>query len=251
MKKILITLFLMAGFSCLSLNAQKTLRKPAKKPQKTQATTPSKPVKPQKGHSQSSVSLQATGTINGHGYVDLGLSVKWATCDIGADSPSDYGSYFAWGETMTKSEYTQDNSVTYGKSFGDISGDSRYDAARANWGGSWRLPTKTECEELINKCRTKWTTYNNHKGLLVTGPNGNSIFLPAKGVFTGSSTKLVNDCGYCWSSTPIENDKKSVFPPICYAYEIHYTKYGYKPEPEFKMSWGNRDGGSSIRPVSE
>lgn len=205
MKKILLTLLFMAGFSCLSVNAQKTLRKPAKKPQKTQATTPSKPVKPQKGHSQSSVSLQATGTINGHGYVDLGLSVKWATCNVGATSPSDYGDYFAWGETATKSTYTEANSITWKRNMGDI----------------------------------------------VTGPNGKSIFLPAEGVFTGSSTKLVDDCGYCWSSTPIENDKKSFSSPICYAYEMHYTKYGYKPEPEFKMSWGNRDGGSSIRPVSE
>lgn len=212
MKKFIITLILTAGFSSLSLNAQKTLRKPTKKPQKTQTvTTPSKPVRPQKGHSQSYVSLQATGTINGHGYVDLGLSVKWATCNVGATSPSDYGDYFAWGETATKSTYTEANSVTYNKSMNDIAGDSRYDAARANWGSTWRLPTKTEIEELINRCTYRWTTYGGHKGYIITGPNGNSIFLPATGWrYAVSLGNLEEDGGY-WSSTSDESDIRHVY----------------------------------------
>ena len=88
--------------------------------------------------------------------VDLGLSVKWATVNIGATLPADYGNYYAWGETETKDEYTEDNSVTYGdSSFGDISGDATYDAATANWGSSWRMPTYDEFKELLNDCT--WT----------------------------------------------------------------------------------------------
>ena len=95
----------------------------------------------------------STGTINGYEYVDLGLSVKWAICNIGASSPSDYGDYLAWGETETKDEYTNDNSVTYGdSSFGDISGNATYDAATANWGKKWRMPTRSEFEELLDDC---------------------------------------------------------------------------------------------------
>ena len=87
----------------------------------------------------------STGTINGHQWVDLGLSVKWATCNVGASSPSDYGNYYAWGETRTKSEYTVDNSFTYGINIGDISGDSRYDVARANWAAHGGFQRKRRC----------------------------------------------------------------------------------------------------------
>ncbi len=76
--------------------------------------------------------------INGHAYVDLGLSVKWATCNVGADKPEEYGNYFAWGEIAPKQSYTKGNSVTYGKNFSDIGGDRCYDAVRANCGGTWR-----------------------------------------------------------------------------------------------------------------
>ena len=133
--------------------------------------------------SSSSVSVSsATGTIGGYGYVDLGLSVKWATCNVGAKSPEDYGSYFAWGETTKKDTYTKENSKTKGKSFGDISGNSAYDAARANWGSTWRLPTKAECQELIDNCTWTLTTYNGKKGYkVVSKKNNNSIFLPAAG----------------------------------------------------------------------
>lgn len=127
------------------------------------------------------------GTINGHEWVDLGLSVKWATCNVGASSLSAYGNYYAWGETRTKSEYNYSNSVTYEKSMGDIAGSSQYDAARANWGSSWRLPTKAEFQELINNCTWTWTSQGGHNGYKVTGKNGNSIFLPAAGWRYGSS----------------------------------------------------------------
>ena len=139
---------------------------------------------------------------NGHEYVDLGLSVKWATCNVGASKPEDYGNYYAWGEITTKSSYTESNSKTYGKSMGDIAGNSSYDAARANWGGSWRMPTKAEMQELIDRCAWTWTTQNGVKGYKVTGPNGNSIFLPAAGDRSGSSLNYAGSDGYYWSSTP-------------------------------------------------
>ena len=78
----------------------------------------------------------ASGTIDGYEYVDLGLSVLWATCNIGADKPEDYGDYYAWGESETKSTYTESNSATYGKTFYTF-----LDAASAHWGLAWRIPT--------------------------------------------------------------------------------------------------------------
>ncbi len=132
------------------------------------------------------------GVTNGYSYVDLGLSVMWATCNVGATAPEGFGYYFAWGETKTKSNYTADNSATINKDFSGIGGDSRYDAARANWGGSWRLPTYDELEELKEKCDWTWTTVNGVKGYIVKNKvSGNCIFFPSK-----------RYAGIYWSSTP-------------------------------------------------
>ena len=180
----------------------------------------------------------SNGYINGHEYVDLGLSVKWATCNVGASSASDYGSYYAWGETTTKTDYSSGNSTTYGKSIGDISGDSRYDAARRNWGGSWRMPTKAECQELVDNCTWTWTTQGGHNGYRVTGKNGNSIFLPAAGCRCGSSLDYQGEFGLCWSSTPGESYTE-------YAYSLFFDS-SYHP-----VYWGYRYGGRAVRPVSE
>lgn len=182
--------------------------------------------------------IVSTGSIAGHDYVDLGLSVKWATYNVGAEKPSDYGDYFAWGETSPKSEYTEENSVTYKKNMGDIAGDSRYDAARANWGGSWRLPTRAEMEELVNKCKTRWTTYNGSKGRLVTGPNGKSLFLPAAGWRGDSSQYDVRKYGFYWSSTPSEINTP-------YACLLGFY------DGNFYRHWLSRYCGFPVRPVSE
>ncbi len=179
-----------------------------------------------------------TGSINGHDYVDLGLSVKWATCNVGADSPTDYGDYFAWGETTTKSQYTEGNSVTYAVSMGDISGKATYDAARANWGGTWRMPTSDEVDELINNCTTEWTTINGINGYKVTGPNGNSIFLPAAGERYGTWFSLTGFAGYYWSSTPHESNTRR-------AYYLSFS------DEDFYGGWSLRDKGWSVRPVSD
>ena len=189
------------------------------------------------------------GKINGHEYIDLGLSVKWATCNVGASNPTEYGNYYAWGETSTKSEYTEENSKTYGKSMGDILGNSSYDAARANWGGSWRLPTDDEFEELIDNCNSEWTTVSGVEGRRFTSKkNGRSIFLPAAGYhepkffFTGwrhgSSLHYAGENGYYWSSTPIEG----------------YTGYAYYlwfNVSDQNAAWSDRSDGQSVRPVSE
>ena len=181
-----------------------------------------------------------SGKIKGHKYVDLGLpsGLKWATCNVGANSPEKYGDYYAWGEVETKSMYTENNSKTRGKSMSDISGNSTYDVARAKWGGSWRLPTKKELEELESKCKWEWVTINGKKGYKVTGPNGNSIFLPAAGYRNGSSLYRAGDNGYYWSSTP----KKSYDD---HAYGLFFYSSGQG------VHWYVRYEGYSVRPVSE
>ena len=114
---------------------------------------------------------------NGYEYVDLGLSVKWATCNVGADSPYEYGDYYAWGEVETKSTFIpSDYNSTNNSTVLSLS----YDAANANWGGEWRTPSVTEYRELMNSdnCTWVWTD----KGcVVISKKNGNSIFLPASG----------------------------------------------------------------------
>lgn len=121
--------------------------------------------------------------------VDLGLSVMWASCNLGASAPEDYGSNFAWGETKEKENYSESNSLTYdlsstelqSKGFIDENGNltSDYDAVTVNWGKKWRIPTRVEIQELIDKCTWEWITQNGVNGYKIIGSNGNSIFLPA------------------------------------------------------------------------
>ena len=160
----------------------------------------------------------STPMHNGHEYVDLGLSVKWATCNVGASKPEEYGDYFAWGETTTKSSYSwstykwcrgdYDNLTKYCTSsiYGTVDNkeqlDISDDAARANWGGSWRMPTRDELIELREKCTWTWTTQNGVNGYKVTSKtNGRSIFLPAAGYRSGSSLYDAGSGGGYWSSS--------------------------------------------------
>ena len=138
-------------------------------------------------------------TENGYQYVDLGLSVKWATCNVGASNPEEYGKYFAWGETTSKSYY---NGSTYTYTDNPTTLPMSVDAARANWGGKWRMPTIDEFEELRNNCTWKWTTQNGVNGYKVTSnSNGNYIFLPAAGYRDLGSLYGAGDYGYYWSSS--------------------------------------------------
>lgn len=182
-------------------------------------------------------SYNSSGTIQGHDYVDLGLSVKWATCNIGATCIEGYGDYYAWGETTTKSSYTEDNSKTYGKSMSDIGGNSSYDAATANWGSQWRLPTNDEFQELIDNCNWTWTTCNGVYGeKIVSKKNGNAIFLPAVGCCYTDSAIGRGACGYYWSSTPNGTDNAS---------SLYFGSGG------ILTNWHDRCFGRSVRPVAE
>ena len=165
--------------------------------------------------------IATTGTENGYEWVDLGLpsGTKWATMNVGADSPEDYGDYFAWGETTTKSTYslgtykwcngssdTQTKYCTdsdYGIVDNKTTLDLSDDAAYVNWGTSWRMPTKAEQDELRNFSYVtwKWTTQNDVKGYKVTSrTNGNSIFLPAAGYRYDSVLNDADPNGNYWSS---------------------------------------------------
>ena len=235
-------LFLLAALLPLLALPQGIITRPTKKP--TQTTTPAQKlpkkesVKPVEPKPEPAPVKPTRGTISGHEWVDLGLSVKWATTNVGASSPSDYGYYFAWGETSTKSAYTEANSRTYKTSMGDIAGNAAYDAARANWGGTWRLPTQAECEELESQCTWTWTTQGGHNGYRVTGKNGNSIFFPAAGCRIGSSLDNVGELGSYWSSTPYESTTK-------HAYLLGFDS-SYSGVFRYYRSYGR-----SVRPVSE
>ena len=146
------------------------------------------------------------GMENGHEWVDLGLSVKWATCNVGATKPEEHGDYFAWGEVEPKEDYAWN---TYKHSEGSklikYTGSDKTvlgledDAAAVNWGGAWRIPTIAELDELKNNCTWNWTTQNGVNGYRVIGPNGNSIFLPITGFMYGKD--LTDDeWGFYWSN---------------------------------------------------
>ena len=190
------------------------------------------------GEERTFKTLLTTGTSNGYGYVDLGLSVKWATCNVGATFPEDFGHYFAWGETSPKAEYTEENSLTYGKDMSDISGNPQYDAATANWGGEWRMPTEGEMFELLRNCTWIWTTQNGVNGYNVKGPNGNSVFLPATGLRVGSSLDYAGSYGHYWSSTPNYDYGDG-------AYDLNFGSGGQGMNNDFRY------GGLSVRPVIE
>ena len=228
MKHLLTTLILL--LCTLTVFAQKEkVTGPKKKPQTT--TVPAKP-KQQTGQpkqqkqqvakpkQQQTVAKQKprhssvsspSGYENGYGYVNLGLSVKWATMNVGASRVTEYGYYYAWGETRTKSSYdwnTYFDTTDGGNSFFKYALNKKkvlelsHDAAYANWGGSWRMPTSAEQDELREKCTWIWTTLNGIKGYRVSSKrNGNSIFLPAAGYRYGESLYDAGTDGDFWSSS--------------------------------------------------
>ena len=149
--------------------------------------------------------------------IDLGLSVKWATCNVGASKPEEFGGYYAWGETAEKSNYdwstykwcngSEDIMTKYCTDSSDGTVDNKTvldpedDVAHVKWGGSWRMPTLAEQKELFNNCSWTWTTLNGVTGYCVTGPNGNSIFLPAAGDRDGTGVIGRGSFGSYWSSS--------------------------------------------------
>ena len=163
---------------------------------------------------------KTTGIENGHEYVDLGLpsGTKWATCNVGASKPEEYGNYYAWGETTTKSTYNwstykwcngskttltkYNTSSSYGTVDNKTVLELADDAARANWGGAWRMPTDAEWTELRENCTWTWITKNGVNGYEVkSNINGNSIFLPAAGDRNYGDLNHAGDYGNYWSSS--------------------------------------------------
>ena len=272
MKKIL--LFLLLAVFTLGISAQAPSKKcpvcglsipkcqykgkhPKKKPTTPAQQQPSKPAKPAKPINQPAKptpvptpTRPTAGTLNGYDWVDLGLSVKWATQNVGASSPSDYGYHFAWGETETKSSYDWYNCFDYLDDTGDswgiyklggktsISPTSGHDTARENWGGSWRMPTYAEFKELCTKCEWTWTSQGGHNGYKVTGPNGNSIFLPAAGWRNGSETLGEGERICYWSSTLSSWDSDI-------ARILYFKSSSHSTNGSF------RNNGLSVRPVTD
>ena len=226
------------------------------------------------GDSETAISTEATYTFtveenvslvakfykpfdsNGYDYVDLGLpsGIKWAAYNVGATKPEEYGGYYAWGETEEKENYSwstykwcngsEDTLTKYCTSSGYGTVDNKTvldpedDVAHVKWGGDWRMPTKAEQDELRNNCTWAWATQNGVNGYKVTGPNGNSIFLPAAGYRDGTGVNDRGNYGYCWSGS-------------LYGYES-YGAYDLGFDDGINV-WSNfyRYFGQSVRPVSK
>lgn len=210
----------------------------------------------------------ANGVIaNGHEYVDLGLkdsqgrTIYWATCNVGAESPEDYGLYFAWGDTEGHSSNKTNGEQPDGYSYnwakapfnnGSSSNDAsyfatvkdevcpdgvlapKYDAAHVQWGGDWRMPTSDEINALINDCTWTWDATN--KGYTVEGKNGKSIFLPASGYRDDSYLCDAGSYGYYWSSSLYSSSPY-------YAYGLSFNSSNH-----YRYSY-RRYYGFTVRPV--
>ncbi len=199
------------------------------------------------------------GTVNGHECVDLGLpsGTLWATTNVGANTPEAYGDYFAWGETQPQSDNAY-NWSSYKYCNGSNSTLTKYcnysdygnngftdtlacllpedDAATANWGGTWRMPTAYELRELRDNCTHEWITQNGVDGHLFTATNGNSIFLPAAGYRYFGESFNANGYGYYWSSSLYP-----IGPNLAWNF---YFRSDY-----FGVNNNYRDGGLTVRPV--
>lgn len=204
------------------------------------------------------VSLFAQRKVK-HEYVDLGLSVMWATCNVGADVPWDCGDYYSWGETETKELY---NLTTYVHCQGTVHSHIKYcnidtygnngftdnrttlvkkdDVAHVSWGGNWRMPTASEFRELLNNCTWTWTTQNGVNGLELRsnkpGYTDRTIFLPARGSFIGADLTNMGTSASYWASTLNTN-----YPYLAWRLRLNsdgpailddgYRSYGYCVRP--------------------
>lgn len=206
-------------------------------------------------NSQTNQENQGSLNIEEHSYVDLGLSVFWASCNVGASLPEEFGEYYAWGEICTKEKYTEDNYKWYGNKkktewgyqyqltkynsdgyYGRVDNKSKLDAAddvaTVKWGNGWRIPTYKEWNELRKKCSWKWICIGDVYGYRVTSSiNNNSIFLPAAG--EGGDQSLV---GHYWASTSSYSD--------C-ANSVDFNEIG--KQLDYYPGW--RECGYSVRPV--
>ncbi len=198
--------------------------------------------------------------VKTYDYVDLGLTsgTLWATCNVGANTPEEYGHFFAWGETSPKTYYdmgtykwcsdptnlimskycaNEDMSTYDNKRILEPADD----AATVNWGSEWRMPTIDEALELIRECTWTWTTQKEVNGCLVTGPNGKSIFMPAAGCWFNDIHDVEQYQGSYWtSSLSVETD----FGRLPTFAELFFFEDGELRESSFTRHTGN-----SVRPV--
>lgn len=165
--------------------------------------------------------------------IDLGLpsGTKWASWNIGASKPEEYGGHFAWGETEEKDYYDWstyihcDGSESTCHHIGDDIAGTEYDVAHVKWGGSWRMPTLNQVKELVNNCTKTWTTQNGVNGILVTGSNGRTIFLPAAGDRWGDDLR---SGGHYWSSSLNQYNEYSAYLLAFSSYNWHWSNYSYR-----------------------
>ena len=178
--------------------------------------------------------------------IDLGLpsGTKWASCNVGASLPEERGEYFAWGEIEEKfghEYYLSNYKFREGASCLNLGVDicgTEYDVARQRWGDNWQMPSSDQIHELIHGCTYEWTKLNNVKGGRFTGPNGNTIFLPAAGYGRGLEGIVgLGDGGSYWSGTQHPNYKNDAF------------DFAFHPNGSFYYFLGKRYYGLSVRPV--
>ncbi|MBO5263155.1 MAG: hypothetical protein J6B18_02725 [Bacteroidaceae bacterium] len=198
--------------------------------------------------------IPGTPSVTAGTAIDLGLSVKWASCNVGATQPWEYGGYYAWGETEEKSNYSWDTykycndsyismtkyctSSSYGTVDNKTTLEPEDDVATVKRGGSWRMPTRAEQDELRKNCTWTWTTLNGVNGCRVTGPNGNSIFLPAAGSCGSAGVYGRGDLGSYWSSS-LPSSYSSSFSAFSSGFDCASVDwFGY-----------DRCDGRSVRPV--
>ncbi len=188
---------------------------------------------------------EGAGMEAGREVIDLGLpsGTKWATCNVGASKPEEYGGYYAWGETeekelYNKSTYKYYQYGSYVNIGSDISG-TEYDVAHVKWGGNWCMPTVDDIKELLDNCTSEWTTLNGVNGTKFTSKiNGNSIFLPAAGYRWLDGLIDAGEYGDYWSSTQYPDYSDD-------AYDLNF----YSGDAYWGSDYYTRLGGRSVRPV--
>lgn len=216
-------------------------------------------------HEEKEDNTITNGKLKGHEWINLGLpsGLKWATCNVGASTPEEFGDYFAWGETKSKKTYDwstylyrkgSDNAINGPTDLTKYCNDSFYgfndftddritlvnfdDAATVNWGVGWRMPTEKEQTELRTMCTWTWITQKGIKGYNVTGPNGNSIFLPAAGCRFETVLYTADDLpgSNYWSSSLYLDSPECAFCLTLTSKYVDWNLFG-------------RDFGFSVRPV--
>lgn len=194
--------------------------------------------------------IESTGVVKPHPQaIDLGLpsGTKWASCNVGAAKPEEYGGYFSWGETGEKDhydwstyKYCDGTKETCRNLLSDISG-TEYDVAHMKWGGNWRMPTVEDFDELIGNCIIEWVNLNGVRGRKFTSEiNGNSIFLPAAGYRGCRGRDCASWYGYYWSSAQH---------PLFYFHAYNFRLCFHSGYAD--MSHNGRGNGFSVRPVSK